>query len=137
LNALRIAINPATGTLWLSDEDAAHLQLVFDDDREELLEPLWEIVTGKMPIRKSSLERAACFGNVILPLPGCGSPFWSNLLDTGYPENCPSQTLLTTYVRRIFEFYGVVQRPVTEIHKHLTITIVERNENRKFVALDR
>ncbi|KAI3393637.1 hypothetical protein diail_3864 [Diaporthe ilicicola] len=135
-DALRIAINPATGTPWLSEEDAANVQLVFDDDREELLEPLWEIITGQKPIRKSSLQ-ATCFGNVILPLPGCGSPFWSNLLDSGYKERCPSQTLLTTFVNRIFEFYGIVPRLVTEIHAHPTITIIQRKKNRKFMSLDR
>ncbi|TVY78244.1 EGF domain-specific O-linked N-acetylglucosamine transferase [Lachnellula suecica] len=136
LDALRIAINPATGLPWLSEQDAAGVQLIFDDDREELLEPLWEIVTGGKPIRKSSLQQPTCFGNVILPLPGCGSPFWSNLLDTGHPEQCLSQTLLTTFVHRVFEFYGIAPRPVTEIHKHPTITIVERKENRKFIAVD-
>lgn len=136
LDALRIAINPTTGAPWLSEEDAGNVQLVFDDDREELLEPLWEIVTGKKPIRKNSLQ-ATCFGNVILPLPGCGSPFWSNLLDTGYQERCPSQTLLTTFVNRVFEFYGVVPRPVTDIHANPTITIVQRKKNRKFMSLDR
>ncbi|KAI7786177.1 glycosyltransferase family 61 protein [Diaporthe eres] len=136
LDALRIAINPTTGAPWLSEQDAANVQLVFDDDREELLEPLWEIVTGRKPIRKSSL-RATCFGNVILPLPGCGSPFWSHLLDTGYQEHCPSQTLLTTFVNRVFGFYGIVPRPVTEIHANPTITIVQRKKNRKFMSLDR
>lgn len=135
-DALRIATNPATGRPWLSGEDAANVQLVFDDDREELLEPLWEIVTGKKPIRKSSLQ-ATCFGNVILPLPGCGSPFWSNLLDTGYQERCPSQTLLTTFVNRVFQFYNIVPRPVTEIHAQPAITIIQRKKNRKFMSLDR
>jgi EGF domain-specific O-GlcNAc transferase len=135
-DALRIAINPATGMPWLSEEDAENVQLVFDDDREELLEPLWKIVTGKKPIRKSSLA-ATCFGKVILPLPGCGSPFWSNLLDAGYQERCLSQTLLTTFVNRVFEFYGIVPRPVTEIHAHPVITIIQRKKNRKFMSLDR
>lgn len=135
-DALRIAINPATGAPWLSEEDASNVQLLFDDDREELLEPLWEIVTGRKPIRKSSLQ-ATCFSNVILPLPGCGSPFWSVQLDSGYQERCQSQTLLTTFVKRVFGFYGVVPRPVTDIRAHPTITIVQRKKNRKFMSLDR
>lgn len=134
-DALRISINPATGTPWLSKEDAANVQIVFDDDREKLLEPLWEIVTGKKPIRKSSL-RTTCFGNVILPLPGCGSPFWSSMLDTGYQEQCQSQTLLTTFANRVLEFYGIARRPVTEIHAHPRITIIQRKNNRKFMFLD-
>lgn len=134
LDALLIAINPATGAPWLSENDAASVQLVFDDDREELLEPLWEIVTGKKPIHKSALQ-ASCFGNIILPLPGCGSPFWSGLLDPGYHESCPSQTLLTTYTNRIFDFYGIKPRSVKAIHKHPTITIVDRTTNRKFISL--
>ncbi|KAJ4397834.1 hypothetical protein N0V93_002071 [Gnomoniopsis smithogilvyi] len=136
LDALRIAINPATGKPWLSETDAANVQLVFDDDREELLQPLWDIVTSRKPIRKSSLQQPTCFGNVILPLPGCGSPFWSSLLDTGYSEHCPSQTLLTTYVNRIFDFYGITPRTAKEINKHPKITIVERKKNRKFISLD-
>lgn len=109
---------------------------MFDDDREELFEPLWETVTGQKPIRKSSLQQPSCFGNIILPLPGCGSPFWSSLLDTGYPEHCPSQTLLTTYINRIYDFYGINPRKANELNKHPTITIVERKGNRKFISLD-
>lgn len=133
-DALRIAINPATGQPWLSEQDAEKVQLVFDDDREEILEPLWEIVTGKKPLRLHALQ-AKCFGNVILPLPGSGSPFWSTLLDSDYPETCPKQTLLDTYVDRILKFYGVEPRPVRQIRQHPTITIVDRKTNRKWLSL--
>lgn len=135
-DALRIATNPDTGRPWLTERDAEDVQLVFDDDREELLEPLWEIVTGKKPIRKSSLQ-GTCFGNVILPLPGCGSPFWSNLIDTGYQEPCRSKTLLSTFVDRVFKFYGIVPRPLTEVPAYPAITIIQRKKNRKFMFLDR
>lgn len=121
----------------MSAEDATNVQLVFDDDREEILEPLWKTVTGSAPMRRSSLQESTCFGNVILPLPGSGSPFWSSLIDTGFPEPCLSQTLLTTYVERIFDFYGITPRKANEINKHPRITIVERKKNRKFISLDR
>lgn len=143
-DALRIAINPATGAPWLSEEDAPKVQLVLDDDREELLDELWQIVTGNKPIRKSSLQQSlgqstSCFGNVILPLPGCGSPFWSALLDYGYREHCQSQTLLTTFVDRVLESYGIEPRPhgmLAKVHQHPTITIVQRMTNRKFIEQD-
>lgn len=143
-DALRIAINPATGAPWLSEEDAPKVQLVLDDDREELLDELWHIVTGNKPIRKSALQQAlgqssSCFGNVILPLPGCGSPFWSALLDYGYREHCQSQTLLTTFVNRVLESYGIEPRvagTVAKVHQHPTITIVQRTTNRKFIEQD-
>lgn len=143
-DALRIANNPHTGAPWLSGDDAPNVQLVLDDDREELLDDLWEIVTGNKPIRLSSLEQSAgsdptCFGNVILPLPGCGSPFWSKLLAFDYKERCQSQTLLTTFVNRVFEFYAIEPRvvdAVAEVHQYPTITIVKRTTNRKFIEQD-
>lgn len=111
------------------------MQLVFDDDREELLEPLWEIVTGRKPIRKSSMQQPSCLGNVILPLPGCGSPFWSALLDTATTtKHCPSQTLLTTFVSRVLDFYGIEPRPASDVPRHPAITIVDRKKNRKLLG---
>lgn len=143
-DALRIANNQDTGAPWLSENDAPNVQLVLDDDREELLDELWEIVTGNKPIRLSSLKQSSgqvpnCFGNVILPLPGCGSPFWSKLLAYDYKERCQSQTLLTTFVNRVFEFYAIEPRTVdvaAEIHQYPTITIVQRTTNRKFIEDD-
>lgn len=123
---------------WLSEDDAATVQLVFDDDREELLEPLWEIVNGKEPIRKSLLQDT-CFGNVILPLPGCGSPFRSNLLNTQVlaMRSTADPRLCRRHLwTEVLSFAGIVPRPVTEVHAHPAITIIQRRTGSSCLWID-
>ncbi|KAI3392027.1 hypothetical protein diail_6323 [Diaporthe ilicicola] len=135
IDALQTAVNEETGKPWLSGEDASRVQVVFDDDRHHALEDLWEIV-GKRPIRTSELVPGTCYGNVILPLAGSSSPFWSALIGN-LKQACYRQTLLNTLVGRVFKHYGIEPRSSADIRAHLTITIVERAENRKFINLDR
>lgn len=135
IDALRTAINPGTGQPWLSIEDSSRVQVVFDDDRHHALEDLWKIV-GKGPIRTSDLVPGTCYGNVIVPLPGSSSPFWSALIGN-MKQACYRQTLLNTLVDRVFNHYGVEPRSPGDIREDLTVTIVDRAENRKFINLDR
>ncbi|KAJ9165095.1 DUF563-containing protein [Coniochaeta hoffmannii] len=137
IDALQMAINPATGRSWLTPDEAATVTVVFEDDRVEPMDHLWTVATGNTPIRMSSLEPGACFGNVIIPLAGSSSPFWSALMEDVYHETCHTQVLLNTWVRRVFNFLDITPRSATDVHAHPTITIVERAHNRKFIALDR
>ncbi|KAB5542365.1 hypothetical protein GE09DRAFT_239930 [Coniochaeta sp. 2T2.1] len=130
-----MSINPSTGRPWLTPEEAAVVTVVFDDDREEPMDHLWTIATGNKPIRMSSLEPGACIGNVIIPLAGSSSPFWTALLEDVYHETCRTQTLLNAWVRRVFDFLDVTPRSAKEIHAHPTIIIVQRGHNRKFINL--
>lgn len=134
IDALQTAVNAETGQPWLSSEDASRVQVVFDDDRHHALEDLWQIV-GKAPIRTSDLIPGTCYGNVIVPMPGSSSPFWSALIGN-MKQACYRQTLLDTLVKRVFKHYGVEPRSSADIREHLTITIVNRAENRKFINLD-
>ncbi|KAL1871933.1 hypothetical protein Daus18300_004569 [Diaporthe australafricana] len=135
IDALRTAINAETGKTWLSGEDAGRVQVVFDDDRHHALEGLWEIV-GKRPIRTSDLAPGTCYGNVIVPLPGSSSPFWSALIGD-LKQVCYRQTLLNTLVERVFKHYEIEPRPSGDIRADPTITIINRAENRKFINLNR
>jgi hypothetical protein len=134
IDALQTAVNAETGQPWLSSEDAARVQVVFDDDRHHALEDLWEIV-GKGPIRTSDLVPGTCYGNVIVPMPGSSSPFWSALIGN-MKQTCYRQTLLNTLVDRVFNHYGVEPRSSSDIREDLIITIVNRAENRKLINLD-
>lgn len=137
IDALQMSVYPTTGRPWLTAEEAAAVTVVFEDDRQEPLDHLWTVATGNTPIRMSSLEPGTCFGNVIIPLAGSSSPFWTALLEDVYHETCRTQTLLNAWVRRVFDFLKVTPRPATEVHAHPTITIVERAGTRKFISLDR
>lgn len=131
IDALQTAVNAETGQPWLSIEDAGRVQVVFDDNRHHALEDLWKIV-GKGPIRTSDLVPGTCYGNVIVPMPGSSSPFWSALIGN-MKQACYRQTLLNTLVDRVFKHYGVEPRSSGDIHEHLTITIVDRAGTRKFI----
>lgn len=135
IDALQTAVNAETGEPWLSAEDASRVQVVFDDDRHHALEDLWNIV-GKSPIRTSDLIPGTCYGNVIVPMPGSSSPFWSALIGN-MKQVCYRQTLLNTFVNRVFDHYRVEPRSSNDFQQHLTITIVNRAENRKFINMDR
>ncbi|KAG8157964.1 hypothetical protein KVR01_012236 [Diaporthe batatas] len=137
IDALRTAINPDTGRPWLSAADAARVQVVLDDDRHHALEDLWRIAGGGgAPIRASDLAPGTCYGNVIVPMPGSSSPFWSALIGDLRQDCRGRQTLLDTFVARVLAHYGVEPRAPSEIHEYPTITIVDRAENRKFINLD-
>ncbi|KAH8774416.1 hypothetical protein F5883DRAFT_412613 [Diaporthe sp. PMI_573] len=134
IDALQTAVSAETGQPWLSSEDASSVQVVFDDDRHHALEDLWSIV-GKGPTRTSDLVPGTCYGNVIVPMPGSSSPFWSALIGN-MKQACYRQTLLNTLVDRVFNHYGVEPRSSSDIREDLIITIVNRAENRKLINLD-
>lgn len=137
VDALRMAVNPATGEPWLSANEAATVRVVFEDDRQEPMDDLWTIATGNKPMRMSALAPGACLGNVILPLAGSSSPFWSALLESNHHENCRKETLMTAFISRVFDHFDITPRSVADINEHPTITINKRTTNRKFINLDR
>lgn len=137
IDALQMSINPTTGLPWLTPEEAATVTVVFEDDRVEPMDHLWTVATGNTPVRMSSLEPGTCFGNVIIPLAGSSSPFWTALLEAVYHETCRTGALLDTWVRRVLDFLDVTPRSATDVHTYPTITIIDRAQTRKFIALDR
>lgn len=137
VDALRMAVNPATSEPWLSASEAANVRVVFEDDRREPFDGLWTIATGNKPIRMRDLQPGSCLGNVILPLAGSSSPFWSALMESNPHDNCRKETLMTAWINRVFDYYNITPRSAADINEHPTITINDRTANRKFVNLDR
>ncbi|KAK2610181.1 hypothetical protein N8I77_003633 [Diaporthe amygdali] len=133
-DAARIAVDPSTGQPFLTPEQAAGALVVFPDDHEGPWDDAWEILTGKPPIRYSQLSREGCY-DVVVGTVGWGGPFWSALLKTTY-ETCRRETLLTSFTRWIFDFYGLKERPASDIHAKPTITVVQRGSTRKFRDFD-
>lgn len=137
MDALQMAINPETGKPWLGETDASSVQVVFEDDREEIYDDWWKMVTGNPPIRRSVIPPGTCFRNVILPLAGSSSPFWTALLESVYHETCRTQFLLDTFLRRVYKFLELTPRAASDIHVDPTITIIERKDTRKFTDLNK
>ncbi|TPX12147.1 uncharacterized protein E0L32_007033 [Thyridium curvatum] len=136
LDIMQMARNPATGTPWLSKRDAADVRVVFEDDRQEVYDRWWTMVTGNAPIRRSDLQPGTCFKNVILPMAGSSSPFWSALLETNYHDPCQTRFLLDTFIRRLFRFLNIAPRPAGDIHEDPTITIIDRKKTRRIIDMD-
>ena len=137
VDALQIARDPTTGKPWLSREEAAAVTVVFEDDREEPLDPWWKMATGNALMRRSAIAPDTCFGHVILPLAGSSSPFWSALLEAVYHETCRTQFLLNTFLHRLFDLLQLTPRPASEVNASPTVTIIDRKRTRKFIDLDR
>lgn len=136
-DAMRIAINSATGAPYLTAEQAAGAKVVFPDDIPGPWTELWEIVTGSPGLSPRTLSQDICY-DVIIPSVGWASPFWSALLTSTY-ESCPRQTLMTSFANRIMKFYNVSPRTPAEINarQHPTITVVQRGHSRKFQDFDK
>lgn len=135
-DAVRIALDSATGVPYLSPEQVTQAKVVFPDDLPGPWTDLWEIVTGSPVLLPNVLSPDICY-DVVIPTVGWGSPFWSALLSSTY-ESCPRQTLMTSFVNRIMKFYSVTPRQPAEINarENPTITIIQRGHNRKFQDFD-
>ncbi|KKY36514.1 hypothetical protein UCDDA912_g03424 [Diaporthe ampelina] len=133
-DAARIAIDPATGRPFLTDEQVAGALVVFPDDHEGPWDDAWEMLTGRPPIRYSELPADACY-DVVVGTVGWGGPFWSALLKTTY-ETCRRETLLTSFTRWVLRHYGLEERPASDVRQRPTITVVQRGSTRKFRDFD-
>lgn len=129
-DAARIAVNPATGAPFLTEEQVAGARVVFPDDHEGPWDDAWEILTGRPPIRYSELPAEGCY-DVVVGTVGWGGPFWTALLKTTY-ETCRRETLLTSFTRWVLGFYGIGERPPSDVREKPTITVVQRGSTRKF-----
>lgn len=129
-DAARIAVNPATGQPFLTEEQVAGARVVFPDDHEGPWDDAWEILTGRPPIRYSELPAEGCY-DVVVGTVGWGGPFWTALLKTTY-ETCRRETLLTSFTRWVLGFYGIGERPPSDVREKPTITVVQRGSTRKF-----
>ncbi|KAJ4397751.1 hypothetical protein N0V93_001987 [Gnomoniopsis smithogilvyi] len=135
-DAVRIALDPDSGSPYITKSQATQAKVVFPDDIPGPWTDLWEIVTGSPAQSPSTLSTDTCY-DVIIPTVGWASPFWSALLTSKY-ESCPRQTLMTSFVNNIMKFYKVTPKQPAEIsaRQHPTITIVQRGHSRKFQDFD-
>lgn len=129
-DAARIAVDPATGSTFLTEEQANGALVVFPDHHEGPWDDAWEILTGKPPIRSSELSPELCY-DVVVGTVGWGGPFWTALLKTTY-EACRRETLLTSFSRWVLRYYGIEERPASDVREKPTITVVQRGSTRKF-----
>lgn len=131
-DAMRIALNPATGEPYLTPEQITNATVVFPDNDPGPWSELWAMITGKPARLPESLSPDICY-DVVVPTVGWASPFWSALLKTTY-ESCPRQTLMTSFVDQILGFYGVTPRSPSDVgtRANLTITVIQRGTSRKF-----
>ncbi|KAK6537102.1 hypothetical protein TWF694_011302 [Orbilia ellipsospora] len=139
LDAMQAVRNPATGEPWMTQEDIASMQIVFDDDlpMQRHLEDWWEMLNGKKPMKASELKPGACYANVLLPLPGSSSPFWGALVEHVYHEPCRSSIIIDAFRRRVFKHLDLTPRPLnSRPNEHPTITFVNRTHNRRLWDAD-
>ncbi|KAI3398507.1 hypothetical protein diail_9031 [Diaporthe ilicicola] len=129
-DAVRIALDPATGAPFVTAEQVAGALVVFPDDHEGPWDDAWEILTGRPPQRYSELSADVCY-DVVVGTVGWGGPFWSALLKTTY-ETCRRETLMTSFTRWLLAYYGLSERPSSDVHARPTITVVQRGSTRKF-----
>lgn len=133
-DAARIALDPATGAPFLTAEQVAGAKVVFPDDHEGPWDDAWELLTGKPPARYSELDPEVCY-DVVVGTVGWGGPFWSALLKTTY-ETCRRETLMTSFTRWVLGWYGIPERPSSDVRTKPTITVVQRGSTRKFRDFD-
>jgi hypothetical protein len=136
-DAARIALDPATGKPFLTESQVSGARVVFPDDHEGPWDEAWEMLTGKPPLRYSDLDPSddKCY-DVVVATVGWGGPFWSALLKTTY-ETCRRETLLTHFTRWVLGWYGIPERPSSDVRTKPTITVVQRGSTRKFRDFDR
>ncbi|KAK3352889.1 hypothetical protein B0T25DRAFT_568137 [Lasiosphaeria hispida] len=135
IEALRIARDPATGKPYVTATELASIRVVFEDDRTEFLDDWWAVVTGNTPLRKADLPDG-CYANVIIPLAGSSSPFWTLLLEGREHEVCRTTTLIDAFVRRILTHLNITPRPEIDVRADSVVTIIDRKKTRKFRNLD-
>jgi len=138
LDAMQVALNPATGKPWMSAEDIASMDIVWDDNESlQGLEDWWLMLNGKKPGRTETLPSGTCYGNVLIPLAGLSSPMWAALSETVYHELCQEPFLIDALRRRVFRHLGLTPRaPRFQPNEHPTITLVNRTHNRKLWDAD-
>lgn len=134
-DAVRIALKPGTSTPYLAASQIAAANVVLPADMPGPWGDLWKIVTPTphAALPPSSLSPDVCY-DVVVPTVGWASPFWSSLMTSTY-ETCPRQTLLTTFVNRLFAHYSITPRTPAAIATRSqppTITVIQRSTSRKF-----
>ena len=132
LDALQMAIDPATQKPYLSSAELSNVQIMYEDDEDQVYDSWWPMLTpGSQPVRKSKVG-PACLGNVILPLAGSSSSFWQSHWGD---QDCHDSFLIDAFLRRLFRHLGF------EYAKHgaengTTVTIIDRRgETRKIFNL--
>ncbi|PGH10410.1 hypothetical protein GX51_00169 [Blastomyces parvus] len=136
LDTMRMARNRATGLPFFMPEDIANTQVIILDD---LLDgpyfDLWKLFSKQPTIRLKDLSASAQVNldNIIVPLPGGGSPFWQSHWE---PLQCEQSELLQTFVKRVLNFYNIRDdgRPGDS---PLVLTFIDRREKRRLINQER
>ncbi|KKY25698.1 hypothetical protein UCRPC4_g01611 [Phaeomoniella chlamydospora] len=137
VDMLRVAINPRTGQPYLSQLDVENARIAFEDERDEPYQSWWDMVllNGHKPMRKSDLADD-CYNNVILPLPGSSSPFWTIITEGPWIPSCRNEFLVRNIRKRFFKQLGLTPRPRDDLHLFPNITIIDRKKSREIEGLD-
>lgn len=121
------------------------IRIVIEDDEQrtddDLYLPLWVIDENNNSNSSiSSLPRLSelspgCYSNVIMPLAGSSSPYWTLLLRAPLFE-CYETILLDTFISRFFKGMGIerpdlYEEPPRTPSRSLTITIINRMTTRR------
>jgi hypothetical protein len=132
MDIVRMATDHSSGLPYLTPEDGSRVQVAFEDDREEPLDDWWTVVTGNPPLRKSQLE-SGCYRNVILPLAGSSSPFWTLLTQDANEQICTNKILINSFLRRLFRYLQI--DPRRHVVRDPVITIIDRKTTRKIFKI--
>ncbi|EER45027.1 DUF563 domain-containing protein [Histoplasma capsulatum H143] len=136
LDTMRMAQNRDTTLPFITPEEFANTQVIILDD---LLDgpyfDLWKLFAKQPTIRLKDISASADINldNIIVPLPGGGSPFWQSHWE---PLDCEQSELLQTFSKRVLNFYNIRDdaRPVGK--SPLVLTFIDRKEKRRLINQD-
>lgn len=139
MDVLRMTRDTKSGKpFFKSPEDNENTQVVvLDDYPEGPYWDLWGMFSTKPLIRFSELaarnpkQTLEAFDNVIVPLAGASNPIWH---DDWEKSGCINE-IRRTFVKRVLEFYGIVDDKSVLPPEQLTMTIVDRKETRRLFHL--
>lgn len=131
LDILQMAVNKSSSGPYLSKEGRGSVQPIFFDNNQLAFDEVWEILSGKPPIRLANMAES-CLGSVVMPLTGENSVVWGNIWE---PSACYERFLLDPFMHKVFRHFNITPRGYRVKEDPLVISIVERTTNRKIYNL--
>lgn len=152
LDVLRMTPDPTStsGAALFSHEDIDNTRiLILDEHPDGPLFELFSMFSTKRPLRVDewiaeartddhSKTGAIPVDNIILPLAGAANNLWADFIKL----DCEDNEMLTVFVRRVFDFFGIPRgRPAAHLlpggtDSRLNITLIYRRSSRKLMGLD-
>ncbi|KKZ67813.1 hypothetical protein EMCG_06523 [[Emmonsia] crescens] len=136
LDTMRMSQNRDTNFPFFMSEDFDNAQVIILDD---LLDgpyfDLWKLFANQPAIRLKDISASAQINldNIIVPLPGGGSPFWQNHWE---PLPCEQSELLRTFAKRVLKFYNIRDEARPQ-DSPLVLTFIDRKEKRRLINQER